>query len=472
MTRKSGKRILTRGVKDAVLSLVKQSAGRQARPTTRQGVARSGELRVSSFEGLATYQQLKKQRAAADLLGVANPFFRAHDGRAGATTRIGTRMVINFASYDYLGLNQHPAVGAMATAAIDRYGTSASASRVVAGERPIHRELESALASLYGAEDAVAFVSGHATNVATIGELMGPKDLILHDALIHNSALVGAQLSGAVRRSFPHNDLDALERLLAASRKQHDNVLIVVEGLYSMDGDVPDLARLIEIKNRHGAWLMVDEAHALGTLGARGRGSWEHCGIDPRAVEIWMGTLSKTLAACGGFIAGATALVEILKFQASGFVYSVGLSPALAGAALAALELMQGEENRITRLQANARQFRETAQSRGLDTGFGQGHAVVPVMIGDSLKAAKLSERLLERGLNVLPIIYPAVPMQSARLRFFISSEHTEAQIKSAVEITKDELDRLDREGFSLANKAAALMLRQGLALPAGDAER
>jgi 8-amino-7-oxononanoate synthase len=435
-------------------------------------MARPGESHASSFERLAAYQQLKKQRAAADLLGVANPFFRAHDGRAGATTHIGTRAVLNFASYDYLGLNQHPAVGAAATAAIEHYGTSASASRVVAGERPIHGELERALASIYGTEDAVVFVSGHATNVATIGELLGPRDLILHDALIHNSALVGAQLSGAVRRSFPHNDLDALERLLDANRNKHDNVLIVVEGLYSMDGDVPDLPRLIEIKNRFGAWLMVDEAHALGTLGATGRGSWEHCGIDPRGVEIWMGTLSKTLAACGGFITGSTALIEILKFQASGFVYSVGLSPALAGAALAALALMQSEPDLIARLQANARLFRETAQSRGLDTGFGQGHAVIPVMIGDSLKAAKLSERLLERGLNVLPIIYPAVPMQSARLRFFISWEHTAAQIKAAVEMTKDELEGLDREGFSLAHKAAALMLRQGLALPAGDGER
>lgn len=471
MTGQEEKRRLTRGVKDAVLSLVKQSAGRQGR-TGRQGVAQQRATHAARFEGLATYQQLKKQRAAADLLGVANPFFRAHDGRAGATTSIGTRTVINFASYDYLGLNQHPAVGAAARAAIDRYGTSASASRIVAGERPIHRELECALASLYGAEDAVVFVSGHATNVATIGELMGPKDLILHDSLIHNSALVGAQLSGAVRRSFAHNDLDAIERLLASSRNQHDHVLIVVEGLYSMDGDVPDLPRLIEIKNRYGVWLMVDEAHALGTLGARGRGSWEHCGIDPRAVEIWMGTLSKSLAACGGFIAGSTALIEILKFHASAFVYSVGLSPALAGAALAALELMQGEPERVARLQANARLFRETARRHGLETGFGQGHAVTPVMIGDSLKAAKLTERLLQRGLNVLPIIYPAVPMQSARLRFFISAEHTEAQISSAVEMTKDELDRLDQEGFSLANKAATLLLRQGVALPANDAER
>jgi 8-amino-7-oxononanoate synthase len=471
MSHKGGRRVLTRGVKDAVLSLVKQSAERQGRISRPQTAAPLGQTQAASFQELAPYQQLKKQRAAADLLGVANPFFRSHDGRAGATTHIGTHSAINFASYDYLGLNQHPAVGAAATAAIDRYGTSASASRLVAGERPIHRELEGALASLYSAEDAVVFVSGHATNVATIGELMSPKDLILHDALIHNSALVGAQLSGAVRRSFAHNDLDALERLLAASRHQHDHVLIVVEGLYSMDGDVPDLPRLIEIKNRYGAWLMVDEAHALGTLGATGRGSWEHCGVDPRAVDIWMGTLSKTLAACGGFIAGSAALTEILKFYASGFVYSVGLSPPLAGASLAALELMQCEPDRVARLQANARLFRETAQNRGLDTGFGQGHAVMPVMIGDSLKAAKLSERLLQRGLNALPIIYPAVPMQSARLRFFISAEHTEAQIVSAVEVTKDELDALDREGFSLANKAAALMLRRGESQSASDGE-
>ena len=389
------------------------------------------------------YQQLRILNEGAEKLGVSNPFFRVHEGIAGATTVIGGETFTNFSSYNYLGLAGHPQVNAAAKAAIDRYGTSASASRLVSGERPIHRELEQALAAVHGVEDCVVFVSGHATNVSTIGHLFGPKDLIVHDALIHNSALLGSQLSGARRMPFAHNDWEALDQLLTQCRLQYERVLIVIEGLYSMDGDVPDLPQFVEIKRRHRAFLMVDEAHSLGVLGRGGGGIQEHFGLGGADVDIWMGTLSKALASCGGYIAGASALVEHLKCAAPGFVYSVGMPPPAAAAALTALQLMQAEPHRTQTLKKRGRQFLEAARARGLDTGLSVGLSVIPAITHSSLKAARLSEALFRRKINVQPIVYPAVQERSARLRFFISSEHTEAQIQSTVEALAQELRRL-----------------------------
>jgi len=393
------------------------------------------DAKLTRFDQLPGYQQLQLMRRGGEQLGVASPFFRVHQGVAGATTRIDERELINFASYNYLGYSGDPRVNEAAKAAIDRYGTSVSASRPVAGERPIHRELEQALAALYAVDDAVVFVSGHATNVSTIGHLFGARDLILHDELVHNSALVGAQLSGAKRRAFAHNDLDALEGLLGQLRGQFERVLIVVEGLYSMDGDFPDLPRLVELKSRFGAFLMVDEAHSLGVMGARGFGIREHFGLAGQAVDIWMGTLSKTLAGCGGYIAGEAALVEHLKFLAPGFLYSVGIPAQVAAPALAALRLLQAEPERVARLRQRSGYFCQQARQAGFDVGDSQGLAVIPILTGSSLKAAQLSERLLEEGINVQPILYPAVPESRARLRFFITCEHTEAQLDATLNI-------------------------------------
>jgi 8-amino-7-oxononanoate synthase len=389
------------------------------------------------------YQQLRILNEGAERLGVSNPYFRMHDGLAGATTVIGGETFTNFSSYNYLGLAGHPEVNAAAKAAIDRYGTSASASRLVSGERPIHRELEQALAAAHGVDDCVVFVSGHATNVSTIGHLFGPKDLIVHDTLIHNSALLGSALSGARRMPFAHNDWEALDRLLTQCRLQYERVLIVIEGLYSMDGDIPDLPHFVEIKRRHRAFLMVDEAHSLGVLGRSGRGIQEHFGLNGGDVDIWMGTLSKALASCGGYIAGERALVEHLKCAAPGFVYSVGMPPPAAAAALAALRLLHAEPQRSQTLQARGRQFLEAARARGIDTGQSVGLSVIPALTHSSLKAARLSEALFRRKINVQPILYPAVQERAARLRFFISSEHTETQVQSTVAALAEELRRL-----------------------------
>jgi 8-amino-7-oxononanoate synthase len=448
----------SQGLKAAALSLGKSIGGAQA--LAREPEAHETYTPALRFSELPVFQAMNKHRSVAGMFGLTNPFYRSHQGRLGAETRCAGRELINFASYDYLGLNQEPAVAAAAKAMIDACGTSVSASRLVAGERPQHRQLEEALASFYGTEDCLTFVSGHATNVSTIGVLMSSEDLIVHDELIHNSALMGAKLSRATVIGFRHNNLDDLEKVLRENRGKHKNAIIIVEGLYSMDGDFPDLPRLIEIKKRFGAWLMVDEAHALGVLGRSGRGVAEHFGVDPTEIDVWMGTLSKTLASCGGYICGNKVLIEILKYQAPGFVYSVGLSPPGTAAALAALEILRADPQRVARLQENGRLFVAEAKKAGLDTMTSAGYSVVPIMVGCPVKAVRLTERLFQRGINALPIIHPAVPMKAARLRFFVTCKHTAEQIRSSIAIVAEELAAISNKQ-SLVERATLAVIRR-----------
>lgn len=401
-------------------------------------------VKAFDFAELPDLKALRMMQETIDRFQISSPFFRVHDGLPEPDQEIDGQTRLNFASYNYLGLNGDPRIAAAAHAAIDRWGISPAASRVVGGERPFHRSLESKIAELYGVEDSIVMVSGHATNVTAIGAMMGAEDLVVLDALSHNSVVEGVKLSGAARLNFPHNDYDWLDQHLARSRHRYRNVLIAVEGLYSMDGDSPDLARLVEIKARHKCWLMVDEAHGLGVLGPTGRGLAEAHGVDPTSVEIWMGTLSKTLGACGGYIAASAALIEYLKFKAAGFVYSVGLSAPLAATAEAAIDLMLAEPERVERLQRNGRVFRDAAREAGLDTGFSEGSAVTPIVTGDSMKAVGLSHLLFEAGVNALPIIHPAVPEKSARIRFFITSEHRPDQLAQTARLTAEMKTKVD----------------------------
>ncbi|MBD8554466.1 aminotransferase class I/II-fold pyridoxal phosphate-dependent enzyme [Rhizobium sp. CFBP 8762] len=400
------------------------------------------------FADLPDYKKVMVQQLAGEHFGIENPFYRAHDVGAGATTVINGQPLINFSSYDYLDLNHHGEVLAAASDAMARYGMSASASRLVAGERPLHAELERALAGLYGVDEAVCFVSGYLTNVAAISCLVAAPDLVIHDEFIHNSALAGIGLSGAARRSFRHNDVADLEHILNTQSGQFRNILVIVEGVYSMDGDVTPLPDIIALKKSYGFWLMVDEAHALGVLGETGRGTFEHFGVDATDVDIWMGTLSKTTSSCGGYIAGSEALVTLMKARAGGFVYSVGLAPVLAGAAIASLAVLKREPERVAALKANGRLFKQTAEAAGLDTGLSEGLSVVPVLVGDSMRAVQLSNELLAQGVNAMPIIYPAVPEGMARLRFFITSAHTQDQIHETVRLTAAALARLREQNF------------------------
>lgn len=400
--------------------------------TTANGLSQTVFSRKQDYTDFGrhpAFQQIDMIRKASKDLELVDPFFRAHEGTAGATSVINGQSYINFSSYNYLGLNGDPRVNQAAAEAMQQYGTSVSASRMVSGERPIHAELERALADCYQAEDAIAFVSGHATNVTVIGHLMQPSDLILHDEWIHNSAIMGAQLSGAKRMAFRHNDTEHLSSLLDTHRRSFKRILILTEGLFSMDGDHPDLARLVEIKNAHQAWLMVDEAHALGVLGDTGHGLYEATGVNPQDVDIWMGTLSKTLSGCGGYIAGSQKLVDLLRYLCPGFLYSVGMPAPLAAASLASLQLMLQEPHRVKQLASNSQYFLTGLKDIGCDTGHCAGRAVIPLITGSSIQAARLSQALFDAGVNVQPVTYPAVPEKAARLRFFISSAHTQAQL-------------------------------------------
>ena len=376
-------------------------------------------------------QDLRMRLDGLGMMGLDNPYFHVHQGTARDVTMVDGRELINYSSYNYLGLSGDPRVLTEVNEAVAQYGTSVSASRVASGERPFHGELEAMLAKAQGQEDALLFTAGHATNVTTIGHLMGPDDLILHDEYIHDSALQGIKLSGAQRRSFRHEDPTHLEEQLRLLRPHYKRCLIIVEGVYSMDGDICELPAYVALKKKWGCLLMVDEAHSFGVVGPTGCGVAEHFGIDGREVDIWMGTLSKSLASCGGWIAASHAMITYLRYTAPGFVYSAGLTAANGVAALASLRFMLEEPERVQKIQSNAAFFHKELTDRGQDTGPALGGSgVVPVITGNSMHALVLSQRLVQQGINVQPIVYPAVPDDASRLRFFLSSTHSEDQLR------------------------------------------
>ncbi|MGK8558787.1 type I polyketide synthase [Nocardia gipuzkoensis] len=411
-----------------------------ARPSEPRLAAVEAEYRIADF---AEVRAIADRLSGVEALGLSNPYFLVNDGVTTDTSVIDGEPMINFSSFNYLGLSGHPAVVAAVQDAVARYGSSCSASRILSGEKPVHRELEAELAALLGTEDAIALVGGHSTNVTIIGHLVGPEDLVIHDALAHDSILQGCKLSGATRRPFPHNDHAALDRLLTEIRHQYRRVLVLIEGVYSQDGDIPDLPAIIAIKKKHKALLMIDEAHSVGVLGEGGGGIGEYFGVDRADVELWSGTMSKALAGCGGYVAGSAELIRFLKYTTPGFVYSVGMTPMNAAASAAAIRQLRADREPLERLRHNARLFLSLAREAGIDTGDSHDTPIIPCIVGDSLKTLKLSNALLRRGVNVNPILYPAVPEDLARLRFFVTACHTEDQIRDTIKILAEEVSLL-----------------------------
>ena len=395
------------------------------------------------FEEFPEYKKLLARQEQVKSLGNGNPFFVPQETVVNDRTTVEGRELINFATYNYIGMCGDPQVTQAAKDATEQYGTSACASRLISGEKPLHRELEQELADFIGVEDSIILVGGHATNVTTIGHLFGKNDLVIYDSLSHNSILQGCFLSGASLVAFPHNDMEALATILSDRRHRYQRVLIVVEGVYSTDGDIADLPSVVKLKQQYKTFLMVDEAHSMGTIGKTGRGIGEYYDINPKEIDLWMGTLSKSFASCGGYIAGSHALVEYLKYTAPGFVFSVGMSPPNTAAALASVRVLKAEPERASRLQTKAKLFLKLAQQQGLNTGMSQDSPVIPIIIGDSLKSIKLSQNLFKRGINVPFMIYPSVPQNGARLRFFITCNHTEEQIRSTINILAEEINKL-----------------------------
>ncbi|UNZ20716.1 type I polyketide synthase [Streptomyces sp. 891-h] len=402
-----------------------------AEPPNRQAPAVKPEYTIEEWPEYAELQDRLRQTVAHG----ENPYGRTHEGFNSGIVTVGGRKAVNFAAFNYLALSHHPRVRQAAKEAIDTYGTSSSATPLLFGETPLHHELDAEVASFLGTEGAIVFSGGHATNVATVGHLFGPEDLIVHDEWSHDSTVRGCILSGAQRRPFPHNDWEALDRILAAGRSRYRRALVVIEGAYSQDGDIPELPRFVEVKQRHGAMLMIDEAHSLGVLGRTGRGVGEHFHIARDDVDLWMGTLSKAIGSLGGYIAARHPIIEYLKYTAPLHIFSTGISPANTAAALEAFRVIRDEPERVARVRQLAELFRTGARERGLDVGVSRESAVIPVIVGDWNKTMALSNSLLEQGVNVMPIGYPAVPRDACRLRFFINADHSEADLEQSLDL-------------------------------------
>ncbi|MGO9006795.1 MAG: aminotransferase class I/II-fold pyridoxal phosphate-dependent enzyme [Beijerinckiaceae bacterium] len=387
---------------------------------------------MAKNNSLADYANKRFRFAGKAVVDKWNPFCLPIDTLREEAEAQGRRFV-SFANYDYLGLANHPLINAAAAAALETLGIGVLASRLVGGERSIHKRFENELAAFLGVESVLTLVSGYLTNVTVISHIMGSHDGIFLDELSHNSIVSGAKSTIADNVVFRHNDLDHLEFLLREKRDSYRKALIVVESLYSMDGDIVDLPRLIEIKERHNCWLLVDEAHSIGVLGQDGRGLCEFAGVDPNQVDLIIGTLSKTFTSCGGFVAGKAAVIDWLRLTVPGFVYSVGLSPVIAAAAQSALQLLKKEPWRIEKLRRNAELFVELAQEAGLDTGPAIGRAVVPIIFRDTEETVVAWRHLMNHGYYVPPIVKIGVPRDQPRLRFFISAAHSEADIRGVI---------------------------------------
>ncbi|MGP8231989.1 MAG: aminotransferase class I/II-fold pyridoxal phosphate-dependent enzyme [Methylovirgula sp.] len=384
------------------------------------------------INSLADYATKRFRLAGKAYLDEYNPFFVQTDSARHEAQAHG-RNFVSFANYDYLGISGHPAVKTAAIGALEEFGVGALASRLVGGERSTHHLFEEKLAAFLGVESVVTLVSGYLTNVTTISHMMNTRDAIFLDELSHNSIISGAKAAAATSHFFHHNDLDHLESLLAQKRDSYRHVLIAVESLYSMDGDIVDLARLVEIKERYNCWLLVDEAHSIGVLGQDGRGLCEHTGVDPAQIDIIVGTLSKTFASCGGFIAAKKVVADWLRYTLPGFVFSVGLSPVISAAASTALDIIQKETWRLEKLRRNAELFVELAREAGLDTGPAIGRGVVPILFGDGLETVAASRHLMSHGYYVPPIFQIGVPKNQPRLRFFLSASHREEDIRGVI---------------------------------------
>jgi 8-amino-7-oxononanoate synthase len=358
--------------------------------------------------------------------GLPSPLFLAHNGPSGATVSLLGRQMINFSGYNYLGLASDHRVIAAVSEAAELYGTSASAARAVAGEIPLYDELERRLAGAYGVDAAVVTPSGFLTNAAIIPFILGQDDVAVCDSLVHSSIVSGTQWARCRRANFSHNDPDALDRLLTRSRSQFDRAMVIVEGVYSMDGDIARLPELIAVARRHDCLIMVDEAHSFGTLGSQGFGTREHFDLPGDAVDIWMGTLSKSLASCGGFVAGNADLMWAIKMLAPGLCMFVAPpTPPQVAAAIAAFDIMVAEPQRLVRLREISRAALAAATAAGWDTGCSEGTAIIPIILGATERAVLTSVGLLEAGINASAVAYPAVPEGDARIRLFMSADHT-----------------------------------------------
>ena len=366
---------------------------------------------------------------------------RTVEKREGAVVSVDGRPAVDFSSNDYLGLAADPRIADAAARALREAGTGGAAARLISGNHPLHEALEAELARFKGTDAALLFSSGYAASTGALPALAGRGDALYSDALNHASLIDGCRLSRAALRVFPHLDIDALDAALDEDRGRFRRRWIVVDSVFSMDGDLFPLDRLVEVARRHGAWIYLDDAHGTGVLGAHGRGAAEHWGVEGE-IDVTMGTLGKALGTAGAFVAGSRALRDLLLNRARSFVFTTATPPALAAAALEALRIARAEPWRRDRLRAAARRLREGLRSIGIAVdGEPDGH-VVPVMIGGEDETMRAGNLLRERGFLVGAVRPPTVPPGTSRLRLTLSAAHTNAQIDALLAALADVLPR------------------------------
>ena len=391
---------------------------------------------IDLFEKARNHERMELLQAARehDLV----PFFRLMEGEAGPVVRMEGAERVMLGSNNYLGLTGDPRVKQGARDALERYGPALTGSRLLNGTLDLHIELERELAEWMGTEEAIVYTTGHQANVGCLSTILSPADTVIVDSGDHASIMDGVAMSRAKVRPFRHNRLDKLERMLDRAAHDGGGVLVVVDGVYSMEGDVCDVPRVAELSQQYGARLMVDEAHGVGVLGARGAGACEALGVEDQ-VDLRMGTFSKSLASCGGFIAGPSEVIEFLRFQSRSFLFTAAAVPAAVGAALAALRVIRSDEGPalMARLHDNARYLRQGLQDLGYRTvdpgGEGLHTPVVPVVVGDDWKAALLWKALYDAGCYVNVALYPAVEPGNALLRTSVMATHEREHLDRAL---------------------------------------
>ncbi len=396
---------------------------------------------VDLFEKARSHERLEQLNAARehDLL----PYFRLLEGPAGPEVEMEGRARLMLGSNNYLGLTGDPRVKQAARDALDRFGTGLTGSRFLNGTLPLHLELERELAEWMGTGDALVFTAGYLANVGSIGTLLDPGDTVICDSGDHASIMDAVSMSRARIRPFRHNRLDKLETMLGRAENDGGGVLVAVDGVFSMEGDVAPLGEIADLCSSHGARLMVDEAHGVGVLGARGTGASEALGVEDR-VDLRMGTFSKSLASCGGFIAGPAEVIDFLRIQSRAFMFTAAAVPAAVGAALAALRIIRSDEGRdlFARVLDNARYLRRGLLDLGLKLSE-PGRAadgselitpIIPVVVGDDWRAALLWKELFEAGVYTNVALYPAVPRGGALLRTSVMATHEREHLDRALE--------------------------------------
>ncbi|MCG3225157.1 MAG: aminotransferase class I/II-fold pyridoxal phosphate-dependent enzyme [Candidatus Heimdallarchaeota archaeon] len=359
-----------------------------------------------------------------------NTYMLPIEGSTGRTVTVGGEEFIMLGSYSYLGLINHPEIIKVAHETLDKYGSGAGGVRLLTGTTDLHKRLENRIAEFKQTEDSIVYSSGYVTNMTLISTLLGKNDLVIIDKYDHQSIYDGCILSKADWKRFNHNDLTDLDRVLEEHRKNYERVLVIVDGVFSMDGDIAPMPEIVEIAKKHDSFTMVDDAHGLGAIGPNGKGVEDYYDMKPGSIDIMMGTLSKAIPSVGGYVAGNKKMITYLRYTSNAFIFSAALPPVMAAVALKALDIIETEKDRVQALQKNISTFITRVKEMGYNTLKSKDTPIVPVIIGDDIKTFRFAKKMKKEGVLVPPIVYPAVPRESGRLRCCVMATHTEEDME------------------------------------------